>query len=72
MSKRERGSPAPGGREGLKEIERGRAGGRTELKGIEKGKTRETQRGRKDLRQRRLGDFVEEGGRQVQLLVCPV
>lgn len=34
MNKRERGSPAPGGREGLKEIERGRAGGRTELKDI--------------------------------------
>lgn len=45
-----RGSPAPGGREGLKEIARGRDGGRTDGKGIEEGQTRRTQRKRKDLR----------------------
>lgn len=41
-------SPAPGGREGLKEIARGRDRGRNEGKGIEEGQTRRRHRKRKD------------------------
>lgn len=64
-----RGSPAPGGREGLKEIVRGRDGGRTERKETEDGYTRQKQREGRYLSRRRQ-DFVDEGGRQVQLLIC--
>lgn len=53
-----RGSPAPGGRESLKEIARGRDRGRSEQKRRRRSSEEKRQRRGKDLRQR-WGDFVE-------------